>query len=187
MKYGLTVACFLAILIISSTVKSADDESVISIAVVNVTFLMKNAPEAELASQALKTQFAPKELELAKELDEITQLESARERNQSAWSEEDIRKADREIRSLKRDRTRTLEDFREELRFARDSALDDVQKSVFLAIEEVRIERKIDIVIQEYVSASQRVDLTPHVMEYLQNKLQKQQSAGSDNNNKKTE
>lgn len=186
MKHGLTTACFLATLLISFTVKSADDKSDISIAVVNVTFLMKNAPEAELASEALKTQFAPKELELAKEQDEITQLESARERNQSVWNDEQIRKADREIRSLKRDRTRTLEDFREELRFARDSALDGVQKSVFLAIEEVRIERNIDIVIQEYVSASQRVDLTPHVMEHLQKKLQKQQSASS-NNNKKAE
>jgi len=187
LKYGLTVACFLAILFVVSTAKSAEDEPAISIAVVNVTFLMENAPEAELASQALKAQFAPTELELAKEQDKITQLEAARQRNRSTWSEDDIRKADREIRSMKRDRARTVEDFREELRFARDSALDEVQKSVFQAIEEVRIERNIDIVIQEYVSASERVNMTPHVMTHLKNKLQQRQSASSDNNNKKTE
>lgn len=182
MKYGLTAACFLVITLISFTVKSAD-ESAISIAVVNVTYLMKNAPEAEIASQVLKAKFSPKELELAKEQDEIGQLEKVRDRNRSIWSEEEIRNAEREIRSLKRDRTRTLEDFREELRFAKDSALDEVQKSVFLAIEEVRINRNIDIVIQEYVSASARVDLTPHVITHLNNKLKLKQSEGSDNNN----
>jgi len=187
LKCGLNLACFLAILFVSSIVKSAEDEPAISIAVVNVTFLMENSPEAELASQELKAQFAPKELELAKEQDAITQLEAARRRNQSIWSEEDIRKADREIRSLKRDRARTLEDFREDLRFARDSALDEVQKSVFQAIEVVRIERKIDIVIQEYVSASERVNMTPHVMTHLENKLKQRQSTDTDNNNKKME
>jgi len=187
LKCGLNLACFLVILFVSSIVQSAEDEPAISIAVVNVTFLMENSPEAELASQELKAQFAPKELELAKEQDAITQLEAARRRNQSIWSEEDIRKADREIRSLKRDRARTLEDFREDLRFARDSALDEVQKSVFQAIEVVRIERKIDIVIQEYVSASERVNMTPHVMTYLENKLKQRQSTDTDNNNKKME
>jgi len=152
-----------------------------------LTFLMENTPEAELASQALKAQFAPKELELAKQQDQITQLEATRQRNRSTWSEDDIRKADREIRSMKRDHARRLEDFREELRFARDSALDTVQKSVFQAIEEVRIERDIDIVIQEYVSASERVNMTFHVMTHLKNKLKQRQSVGSDNNSQKVE
>lgn len=182
MKYGLITACFLAILFNPFIAQSADESPPISLAVVNVTFLMKNSPEAGLASQTLRTQFAPKELALAKEQDVITQLEAVRERNRSVWSEDETRKAEREIRSLKRERARALEDFREELRFARDSALDEVQKSVFLAIEEVRIEREIDIVIQEYVSASSRVDLTPHVIAYLEKKLEQQQAGGSENN-----
>ena len=111
-------------------------------------------------------------------------METARERNRSNWTEADIRQAEREIRGLKRTRARKLEDFREELRFARDSALDEVQKSVFSAIEEVRIERNIDIIIQEYVAASTRVNLTPHVITYLQNKVKQQQPEISDNNNK---
>ncbi|MGB1311543.1 MAG: OmpH family outer membrane protein, partial [Leucothrix sp.] len=173
MKYALTLIGILSIFLALSA-NSADDTAV-SIAVVDVTYLMENSPEAELASQTLRAKFTPRELELAKEQDEITQLEAARQRNRSLWSEEEVRKADREIRSLKRKRARALEDFREELRFARDSALDGVQKSVFSAITAVRVERNIDIVIQEYVSASDRVNLTPFVMKYLENKLKKRQ------------
>ena len=174
MKYSLALMYALLTFLVTISAVSADEKDAISIAVVNVTHLMEKSPEAELASQALKDKFTPKELELAKEQDEITKLETTKARNRSLWTAEELRKADREIRSLKRDRARRLEDFREELRFARDSALDEVQKSVFLAIEEVRIERKIDIVIQEYVSASARVDLTPHVITHLKNKLSQQ-------------
>jgi outer membrane protein len=184
MKYGLAIIYCLSALMSPLVAMSANEDFTVSIAVVNVTYLMKNAPEAELASKALKEQFAPKELALTKEQDVITQLETTREKNLSKWSKEKLRQAEREIRSLKRDRARTVEDFREELRFARDSALDDVQKSVFSAIEEVRIERNIDIVIQEYVAASVRVDLTPHVITYLQNKLKQQQPVNSEDKNK---
>ena len=184
MKFGLLAACLLAILFHPAVAISAEESSPISIAVVNVTYLMENSPEAELASQKLRAQFAPKERALALEQDVITQLETVRERNLTVWSEEEVRNAEREIRSLKRERARTLEDFREELRFARDTALDEVQKSVFLAIEEVRLERGIDIVIQEYVAASARVNLTPFVMTYLQDKLKQKQPDSSEKNNK---
>ena len=184
MKFGLFTTCFLAILFNPLVAMSADEAPPISIAVVNVTYLMENSPEAELASQKLREQFAPKERALALEQDVITQLETVRERNLSVWSEDEVRRAEREIRGLKRERARTLEDFREELRFARDSALDEVQKSVFLAIEEVRLERGIDIIIQEYVAASTRVNLTPFVITYLQDKLKQQQPSNSEKNNK---
>ena len=183
MKQVLIVIGFFLSLLTTSFLKAENDINSVSIAVVNVTYLMENSPEAELASQALKAKFAPKELALAKEQDAITQLEDLRARNRSIWTEEEARNAEREIRSLKRQRARALEDFREELRFARDTALDEVQKSVFQAISEVRIQRNIDIVIEEYVSASSRVDLTPHVIEHLKNKLEEKQT-GNVNNNK---
>lgn len=172
MRYIISVICLLAV----TSAKVIADDAPISIAVVNVAYLLKNAPEAELASLALKSEFSPREQALQEGQEQINKLEDERDRNKSAWSEEQLRQAERNIRSMKRERTRALEDFREELRFARDSALDDVQKSVFQAIEEVRLKRNIDIVIQEYVAASQRVDLTPSVLEYLQEQLNLKQS-----------
>ncbi|PID45723.1 MAG: hypothetical protein CSB47_07195 [Proteobacteria bacterium] len=167
----------------AQTLVFAGDE--ISIAVVNVAYLIKNAPEAELASQALKADFLPKEKALQKKQEHIRQLEAERDQNKSTWSAEKVRQADRQIRALERERTRALEDFREELRFARDSALDDVQKSVFQAIEEVRKQKNIDIVIQEYVAASQRVNVTDEVLEYLRAQLTLKQSGRSKQHNKK--
>lgn len=144
----------------------------VSVGVVNVTYLMEKAPQSEAASTKLKSKFTPVEKKLAKELDEINKLEL--ELNKIKVSKKNVklqRQKEREIRTRKRKRSRSLQDFREELRFARDAALDDVQKEVFKAIDEVRAQLDIDIILQDYVSASQDVDITPIVLEYLKNKL----------------
>ena len=143
----------------------------VTVGVVNVTYLMENAPQASIASVKLKSKFSPQEKKLAAELDEINALEL--ELNEIKVAKKPIelqRQKERELRSKKRVRSRSLQDFREELRFARDVALDEVQKEVFRAIDQVRIQAKIDIIIQEYISASKKVDITPAVLEYLKTK-----------------
>ena len=62
-----------------------------------------------------------------------------------------------------------MEDFRDELRTARDLAMDSVQNVIFQAIEEVRAQQGIDLVFKEndYIAASKRVDMTDKVLAYL--------------------
>jgi Skp family chaperone for outer membrane proteins len=162
--------CVSALLLISQTSFAKDS---ISVAVVNVTFLMESAPQSEVASNRLKSRFSPQEKKLAADLEGISKLEDELSKIKSSNVDISIkRKKERELRSLKRLRTRSLLDFREELRFARDTALDAVQKEVFKAIDEVRAQQSIDIVLQDYISASDSVDITPLVLEYLKKKLQ---------------
>ena len=148
-------------------------EEAISVGVVNVTFLMENAPQAEVASSQLKAEFLPQELKLSKELDKINSLEIELKKLSASKSDTNlIRQKEREVRSRKRTRSRSLQDFREELRFARDAALDVVQKEVFSAIDEVRKAERIDIILQDYISASKRADITPLVLDFLNKKLE---------------
>jgi len=150
-------------------------ETTVSVGVVNVTYLMEHAPQAEVASNELKRKFLPQEKALAASLEDIQKIEKALDRNERNLKVSQKRFRERELRSKKRTRSRSLQDFREELRFARDSALDDVQKEVFQAIDDVRKQKRIDIVLQDYVSASKRVDITSSVLEHLVKKLAKEQ------------
>jgi len=149
------------------------EKQVVSVGVVNVTFLMKNAPQSDLASNRLKEKFLPQEKKLAEALEEINNLEGALEKLITLKNiDSDLkRQKQRELRARKRARGRSLQDFSEELRFARNAALDDVQKEVFSAIDDVRKQQNIDIIIQDYISANKRVDITPLVLEYLRDKL----------------
>ena len=147
----------------------------VSIGVVNVSYIMENAPQSARSSIKLKAKFIEKEQELSKKQGEITLLEKKKSSEALISNNEKKAQLDREIRTKKRAHSRALEDFREELRFARDAALDEVQKEVYEAIAEVRVKRDIDIIIQEYVSASQRVDITDDVLIFLREKINKKQ------------
>lgn len=157
----------------------------VSVGVVNVTYLMENAPQAEVASNKLKSKFLPQEKVLAQGLEEIQRLETQLEKKSRILNVSQKRQEERELRAKKRARSRTLQDFREELRFARDSALDDVQKEVFQAIDSVRSQQDIDIILQDYVSASKRVDITANVLKHLVEKLAKEQASKSQNPDEK--
>jgi len=173
---------FIGLFLFASPVFSLDKKAV-SVGVVDVTFLMENAPQSDLASNMLKEKFLPQEKKLAEALEEINSLEAELKKLIASKSvSTDIkRQKERELRARKRKRGRSLQDFSEELRFARDAALDDVQKEVFSAIDAVRKQENIDIIIQDFISANKRVDITPLVLEYLRNKLSNEKPITEDN------
>ncbi len=144
-----------------------------SIGVVNVNFLMENAPQSKNSSAKLKAKFFPLEQALAQQLDEINALVEKKNTEEILSSPVKKTQLEREIKTRRVIRSRALEDFREELRFSRDEALDKVQQEVYDAIAAVRVQRGIDIIIQEYISASKRVDITDDVLKYLQEKMKK--------------
>ena len=161
-------------------------EEIVSVGVVNVTLLMENSPQSEIASAKLKNKFSPQEKKLAVDLEEINALESEISDIKLEDKNLDLQRLkERELRTKKRLRSRSLQDFREELRFARDVALDDVQKEVFKAIDEVRRQKKIDIILQDYISASKRVDITNAVLDYLKVKANESEATNTSETSEK--
>jgi outer membrane protein len=147
----------------------------ISIGVVSISKIMKQAPQAERSSINLKAKFLPIEEKLAEQAVDIKKLKTKITTISAASSPEIKVQMGRKLRALKRAHSRAVEDFREEFRFARDHALDQVQDEVYDAIHIVRQRLGIDIILQEYVSASQRIDITNNVLEYLREKTRQVQ------------
>ena len=163
-------AMILVSLVLLPTLLSAES---ISVGVVSVSKVMKHAPQAEHSSIKLNAKFMRVKEKLAEQLTEIKQLEMTEET--TALSAEDTKLHERYIRKRKREHSRAVDDFREELRFARDKALDKLQSDVYEAIHVVRTKLDIDIIIQDYVSANPRVDITDHVLTYLNEKMKQKQ------------
>ncbi len=159
-----------------STTADSHSTSFVKVAVVNVRYLLQRAPQSEVASKELKKRFLSKEQELDAEAEAIREFEDSIRQLEGRISREQKIEKKRELRSRKRTQNRALEDYREDLRLAKSEALDDVQKAVFAAIDEVRKKQKIDIVLQDFVSASERVDITQTVLLYLADKLKRDTS-----------
>jgi outer membrane protein len=164
----------------SSIVYAEEQNAPVSIAVVNVTDLVQRAPQAKIASENLKKKFFPQERQLDEESEQIQNMEKALQKEKDSLDHDAKVQREREIRSRRRHYNRAVEDFRENLRIERAKELEILQKSVSKAIDEVRKAEKIDIVIQEYVSASKRVDITKKVFAYLEKKLEEQAAQKED-------
>ncbi len=141
------------------------------IAVVNLATLMEKSPQAQAASDKLKREYSPKEQELDTEKNAIKQAQDqlSAQVESGALNAPDQLQQERDLRSRERTYTRNMEDFRDELRTARDIAMDGVQSVILQAIEEVRTREGIDLVFKEtdYVTASKRIDMTEKVLAYL--------------------
>lgn len=171
----------------SSPVFAEDPTPPYRIAVVNLVKVLEQAPQAAAEGKRLETLYAGREATLAQEQ---LELQRARETLQSiadSLPEAQRIQRERELRTLERDYNRKQEDLREEIRFAKDAALEKVQEQVEQAVETVRAEGQIDIVFREsnYIVASARVNLTDQVLAYLQQQFDSSQPAASaDESNK---
>jgi len=138
------------------------------IATVDVRFLLKNSPQSNVATEQLKKRFQHREKEIESETASIQQLENELRQMTPDLSPDEIIQRKRELRDKSRSHNRVTEDYREDLRLARNNALEDVQKIVFQAIDSVRKKEGISVVIQDYVSASPRSNITDKVLNHLQ-------------------
>lgn len=140
------------------------------LAVVNVVKVLEQAPQAAAEGKRLESLFAAREAALAQEQLELQRARETLQSTAEVLPEAQRVQRERELRTLERDYSRKQEDLREEIRFAKDAALEKVQEQVEQAVEAVRAEGQIDIVFREsnYIVASARVNLTDKVLAYLQ-------------------
>lgn len=153
----------------------------VRVAIVDVAKLLANAPQSKAADAKLKVDFVPREQNLEADKKVIRQLEDDLAVGLQSGVLPDAEKVERqrELRDLQRNYARAMEDFREEVRLARDSAIDALQAEIVQAIVEVREREKIDLVLREsnYIVASDRIDITATVMQHLEQKFQAQTAA----------
>ena len=177
--------CLLAVLLLPALAIAEENASTspFRIAIVDVSVLLENSPQSKAANEKLKSAYVPREESLNKEQQAIQQLEEALAVRIEAGtvSEADKLEQQRELRDRKRKNVRALEDFREEVRTARDTAVDNLQSQIVLAIGEVREREQIDVVLREsdYIVASNRVDMTNKVMQHLEQKFQADKAAAT--------
>ena len=174
-------------LLFQTAVWAEGEDAPFRVATVDVTVLMQNSPQSKAASEKLKADHLPKEQQLNAEHALIEQQTEALKTQLEAGtiSPADKLRMERDLRSSERSYNRKMEDLRDEVRAARDVAMENIQNLIFQAIEEVREQENIDLVLKEgdYIAASKRVDMTDKVLKNLEQKAQATKplpSAGQD-------
>jgi len=158
-QYGL-----LATALLFSTLASAE----VKIGVVDLGYLIENAPQVKEAASTIEKEFAPREKELLALQRQIKTLEEKISTDGAIMSEAERGKLEREMLTKKRDFKRTNDEFREDYNIRRNEEFAKMQKLVIETSQNVGKERGYDLLLTEgIVYASDRVNITKDVLERL--------------------
>ena len=186
---GRLVLCLVLLQQLAIPVLANEHDAPYRFAVVNMSDVLKRAPQSAAESEQLEERFADRERALAAKQDELRKANDALDYDRSRLSGTELLNRESQLRVMQRRLKREREDLREEVRLSKDKALNRLQTEVADAIEAIRRRESLDIIFREsdYIVASERVDVTGKVLEELQRLFEvsqnKQQAATEDKPN----
>lgn len=156
-----------AVLASAATVAGAAD---MKIGFVNTERVFREAAPAKRAQQVLEREFSARNAELGKLEKEGRDLQQELERENVTLPESQRRDKERRLADISRDFQRKQREIREDLNLRRNEELARVQERATRVINQIAEQEKFDLVIQEAVFASSRIDITEKVIRALADK-----------------
>jgi outer membrane protein len=120
---------------------------------VNLDRILRDAAPAQRAQKKIESEFSKREQELAKMAESLKRMQETLEKNSMTMSESDRRNRERE--------------FREDLNQRRNEELSGILERANRVVRQIAESEKFDVIFQEAVYASPRIDITDKVIRAL--------------------
>jgi outer membrane protein len=141
----------------------------LKIGVVNTERILRDSAPAKAAQQKLENEFAKRQKEI-EDLSLRLKTQSERyEKDAPTLSELDRNRRQRELADLDRDVQRRQREFREDLNQRRSEEYAALIERANRVIRQLAETEKIDLILQDVVHASSRIDITEKVIRALNN------------------
>lgn len=134
---------------------------------VNSDRVMREAGPAVRAQQRLEKEFEKRDQELQRMAKDLQAMQEDLERNGATMGDSDRRAKERALNDLNRDFQRKQREFREDLNQRRNEELASVLERANRSVKQIAEAEKFDIIFQEAVYASPRIDITDKVIKAL--------------------
>ncbi|MDP2432694.1 MAG: OmpH family outer membrane protein [Pseudomonadota bacterium] len=157
----------LFILLLSITLPAAAQTADLKIGFVNTERVFRDSQQAVKAQKKLEKEFQSRDQEIQKTIKQARDLQTYLEKEGLTLSEADRGKKQRELANLSRDLQHAQREFREDLNQRRNEEFASVQERARKAIVEIAEKEKFDLIIENVVYASARVDVTDRVLKSL--------------------
>jgi outer membrane protein len=139
----------------------------LKIGFVSTERVFREAVPAVKALQKLEKEFAPREAQIKKVGEQARAIQVQLEKEGMTMSATQRRDRETELGRLSRERQRLEREFREELNLRKNEELAAVLETANRAIKEIAEKENFDLILQEAVYRSPRVDITDKVIEAL--------------------
>jgi outer membrane protein len=134
---------------------------------VNTERILRDAIPAQRAQKKIEAEFQKRDQDLARIADQLKRMQDDLDKNSVTMSESQRRNREREFADLNRDFQRKQREFREDLNQRRNEELAQVVEQANRVIRQIAEQEKFDIIFQDAVFASPRIDITDKVIKAL--------------------
>jgi outer membrane protein len=134
---------------------------------VNTERVFREAAPAKRAQQVLEREFSARNAELGRIEKQGRDLQTELEKENVTMPESARREKERQLADISRNFQRLQREIREDLNLRRNEELARVQERATRIINQIAEQEKFDLIIQEAVFASGRIDITDKVIRAL--------------------
>ena len=134
---------------------------------VNTEKVFRDSQLAVKAQKKLEREFQAREQDIQKQVKQAKDLQAVLEKEGLTMSEADRTKRQRDLANLSRDIQHAQREFREDLNARKNEEFASVQDRARKAILEIAEKEKFDLVLENVVYASPKVDITDRVLRII--------------------
>lgn len=153
--------------VIATVVAGGAAASELKVGYVNTQRLFRDAPVAIKAQKKLDAEFSKRNQELQKQAKSIQSLQESLEKDAVTMAEKDRLVKERELGEQTRDFQRKQREFREDLNLRQNEEMAAVLERANKVIKQIAEAEKYDLIVQDAVFVSQRLDVTEKVIKAL--------------------
>jgi len=153
----------MSLIVAAAALQAAD----LKIGFIDADRINRESAPAERATKKLEKEFAPREQELRKTDQQIKTLQGQLEKDGLTMSESDRRNREQELARITREFQRMQREFREDLNLRRNEELASLFERANRVIRQIAESEKYDLILQEAVYRSPRIDITDKVIKAL--------------------
>lgn len=139
----------------------------IKIGYVNTQRIFRDAPAAVKAAKKLESEFSRRDQDLQRLAKQLQTMQENLEKNSVTMSESERRSKEREFGELQRDFQRKQREFREDLNLRQNEENAAVIEKANKAIKQIAESEKYDLIVQDVVWVSPKLDITEKVIKAL--------------------
>lgn len=134
---------------------------------VNTQRIFRDAPAAQKAAKKLESEFSKRDEDLQRMAKQLQGLQENLEKNSVTMAESDRRAKEKEFGELSREFQRRQREFREDLNLRQNEENAAVIEKANRAIKQIAEADKFDLILQDVVWVSPRLDITDRVIKAL--------------------
>jgi outer membrane protein len=129
--------------------------------------IRRESAPAEQASKQLEKEFAPRAQELQRREAQVKSLQGQLEKDVMTMSEGERRSKEQELSRMSVDLQRLQREYREDLNMRRNQELGTLFERADRVIKQIADAENFDLILQEAVFRSPRIDITERVIKAL--------------------